>query len=190
MVYLLLREEKWEFPPKGRPEGEVVLGTGWRGWCHGHACHTAGQGWWKPPKGVTRAELCWKWAGAVGKVGSGFIKPSFHLCKEQFKTTPGKLNFYLFLKIWSVYVSFNAHMQFTLWGCTMKQFGPKLYPSHAQFSSMVALQKWLQINASVAKSRIWSFIASNETRIREFRHWWAIFSPSSHTNMEDEGSCL
>lgn len=57
----------------------------------------------KITQGVTRAELCFKRAGAGGEFQVGFSTLSFHLCKEQLKTTPGKpgeeLNFYLVLKI-------------------------------------------------------------------------------------------
>lgn len=172
-----MREEEWEFPPRGLKEkldlaqigGVGVMVTPVTLWVR-----------WKSPKVWHELRSA---AGAGGRLSNDFTTPSFHLCKEQFKTTPGKpgdeLNFYLVLKIWSVYVSSNVNVQFMLWGYTMKHFGPRLYPSHAQFSSMGAHQESLQIDVSVAKSRIWYFTSSTDG---VFFH--------SYTNTEAEGSCL
>lgn len=175
-VFMYLFTCCWERRNKNFPQ--KAWRRSWRCCCHGHACDSAGH----DGRGENHPTWTGIEQGQWEKLQMALSHSLFPFCKEQLKTTPGKpgkeLNFYLILKIWSVCVSFNAHMQFMLWGRTTKHFGPKLCPGHAQFSSMVAHLESLHINISVAKSRIWSFISSNEMRLREFRWADGLFSHS------------
>lgn len=176
-----MREEEWEFPPRGLKEKLDLAQIGGVGVMVTPVTLWVTMGEVKITQGVTRAEICCRGRGETFKwLYHTLFSPLQGAVQNHPRKARRRAEFLSCShKIWSVYVSSNVNMQFMLWGYTMKHFGPRLYPSHAQFSSMGAHQESLQIDVSVAKSRIWYFTSSTDG---VFFH--------SYTNTEAEGSCL